>query len=216
MLRPCTHVTVPSSSSWDSGACGCWQAHGSPLTAVRRQHAHKNTQRVPVGALEVAAGVVGMLLAGLVGLTLGLTSALVAEAFVPSFGVLGIGGVIAFVIGATVLMDTDGIPGFELSLPLIIGLAIAGVGIAVLVARMAMRSFKHRITAGREAMIGWRAEVEDWAGLSGHVYVHGERWNATAAKPLQPGQKVRITAIDGLTLDVAADHNERPDGVTAL
>lgn len=161
-----------------------------------------------LAALPLNYAGAGLLLLGL--------ALLVAEAFVPSFGILGIGGVIAFVIGAMVLMDTDGIPGFELSLPLIIGLAIAGVGIAVLVARMAMRSFKHRITAGREAMIGRRAEVEDWAGMSGHVYVHGERWNATAATPLQPGQKVRITAIDGLTLDVAADHNERPVGGTVL
>jgi membrane-bound serine protease (ClpP class) len=140
---------------------------------------------------------------------------LISEAFVPSFGILGIGGVIAFVIGMAVLMDTEGIPGFEVSWPLIAGLALAGLGLGLMVARLAMGSFKHKVTAGQEAMLGARAEVADWAGLKGHVFVRGERWNATASAPLQTGQRVRIVAMDGLTLGVAADDNELPDGGTA-
>ena len=141
-------------------------------------------------------------------------SLLIAEAFLPSFGILGIGGVIAFVIGMTILMDTEGIPGFEVSWPLIAGLALAGLGLGVLVARLAMGSFKHKVTAGQEAMLGARAEVQDWSGLRGHVFVQGERWNAVASQPLQVGQRVMITAMDGLTLSVAADDNEH-GGITA-
>ena len=137
---------------------------------------------------------------------------LVAEAFVPSFGILGIGGIVAFVFGMTILMDTQGIPGFELSWPLIAGLAIASLGLAALVAQVAVRSFKHKVTAGQEAMLGARAEVVDWSGLSGHVFLRGERWNATADRALQAGQRVRIIAMDGLTLGVAADDNESPKG----
>lgn len=141
-------------------------------------------------------------------------SLLIAEAFLPSFGILGIGGVIAFVIGMTILMDTEGIPGFEVSWPLIAGLALAGLGLGVLVARLAMGSFKHKVTAGQEAMLGARAEVQDWSGLRGHVFLQGERWNAVASQPLQVGQRVMITAMDGLTLSVAADDNEH-GGITA-
>jgi membrane-bound serine protease (ClpP class) len=139
---------------------------------------------------------------------------LVAEAFMPSFGVLGIGGLAAFVIGVAILMDTDGVPGFEIYWPLIGGLALAGLGLGLLVARLAMGSFKHRVTAGQEAMLGARAEVTDWTDLRGHVFLHGERWNATSSLPLQAGQRVRIVAIDGLTLAVAPEENQ-PGGITA-
>ena len=156
---------------------------------------------LPLNYAGVALAILGMAL-------------LIAEAFVPSFGILGIGGMIAFVIGVGILMDTDGVPGFEIYWPLIGGLALAGLGIGLLVARLAMGSFKHRVTAGREAMIGARAEVVDWSGLSGHVFLLGERWNATASQPLQAGQRVRVVALDGLTLDVALEVNQ-PGGTTA-
>ncbi|MEO6270704.1 MAG: NfeD family protein, partial [Lautropia sp.] len=137
---------------------------------------------------------------------------LVAEAFVPSFGILGIGGIVAFVFGMTILMDTQGIPGFEVSWPLIAGLTIASLGLAALVAQVAVRSLRHKVTAGQETMLGARAEVVDWSGLSGHVFLRGERWNATADGALQAGQRVRIITMDGLTLRVAADDNESPKG----
>jgi membrane-bound serine protease (ClpP class) len=139
---------------------------------------------------------------------------LVAEAFVPSFGILGIGGLVAFVIGVALLMDTEGVPGFEIYWPLVGGLALAALGIGLLVARLAVGSFKHRVTAGQEAMLGARAEVVDWSGAAGHVFLLGERWNAIASQPLQPGQKVRVVAIDGLTLSVAPEENQ-PGGITA-
>ena len=139
---------------------------------------------------------------------------LVAEAFMPSFGVLGIGGLVAFVIGVAILMDTDGVPGFEIYWPLVGGLALAGLGLGLLVARLAMGSFKHRVTAGQEAMLGARAEVTDWAGLRGHVFLLGERWNATSSQALRAGQQVRIVAVDGLTLTVAPEENQ-PGGITA-
>jgi membrane-bound serine protease (ClpP class) len=137
---------------------------------------------------------------------------LVAEAFVPSFGILGFGGLLAFVIGVAILMDTEGVPGFEIYWPLIGGLALAALALGLLVARMAMGSFKHKVSTGREAMLGARAEVVDWAGLRGHVFLQGERWNATASQPLKPGQRVRIVALDGLTVAVTADEN--PTGGT--
>ena len=139
---------------------------------------------------------------------------LVAEAFMPSFGILGIGGVVAFVIGVAILMDTHGVPGFEVYWPLIGGLALAGVGLGLLVARVAVGTFKHRVATGQEAMVGARAEVIDWSGSRGHVFLRGERWNATASLPLQPGQRVRIVSLDGLTLGVVLEDNQ-PGGTSA-
>jgi membrane-bound serine protease (ClpP class) len=131
---------------------------------------------------------------------------LIAEAFVPSFGILGLGGLAAFAIGVALLMDTEGVPGFEIYWPLIGGLTLACLGLGLLVARLAMRSFKHQVRTGEEAMLGARAQVMDWTGLSGHVFLHGERWNAVASQPLVAGQRVRVVSLEGLTLGVAADN----------
>nr|MBA3479619.1 nodulation protein NfeD [Lautropia sp.] len=139
---------------------------------------------------------------------------LMAEAFVPSFGILGIGGLVAFVVGVTVLMDTQGVPGFEIYWPIIGGLALAAALVSLLVARLAMRSLRYKVTAGQEAMLGTRAEVMDWSGLRGHVFVHGERWNATASRSLEVGQRVKVVALDGLSLLVAVDDN-RNGGTSA-
>ncbi len=135
--------------------------------------------------------------AGLGLLLLGL-ALMIAEAFMPSFGVLGIGGIVAFVLGATLLIDTE-VPGFGIPLPLIAGAALTSAALLVVVGGMALRSRGSRVVSGREEMIGALGEVID---ADGWAYVHGERWHARSAQPLTPGQKVRVTAIDGLTLSV--------------
>ncbi len=68
---------------------------------------------------------------------------------------------------------------------------------------MAVKSRKRPVVTGIEEMIGMAGKVEDWSGTSGHVFVHGESWNAVSALPLSPGALVRVTRVDGLTLTVA-------------
>jgi membrane-bound serine protease (ClpP class) len=145
---------------------------------------------------------------GLILLGLGL---MIAEAFAPSFGILGIGGVIAFGLGATILIDTD-LPAFAISLPLIAALSLVSLGFMVLVLRMALRNRRFAVVTGREQMVGAPAEVQDWQGGEGHVFAHGERWRAVADAPLGPGDRVRIRAIDGLTLEVEADTTPKNQG----
>jgi membrane-bound serine protease (ClpP class) len=135
---------------------------------------------------------------------------MVAEAFVPSFGALGIGGVVAFVIGSVILMDTD-VPGYGVSLPLIASFALVSSALFAIVLVMALKARRRPVVSGREGLIGATAEVlKDFDG-EGLVHVHGENWSAHTEVPLQTGQKVRVIKLDGLTLwvePITAKHNE--------
>ena len=145
---------------------------------------------------------------GLMALGFGL---MVAEHFTPSLGILGIGGVVAFMLGATILIDTD-LPEFRVSWPLMGGLAMISLGFVLLVGRLAYSSFRTRVVSGAEQMIGIIGEVQDWNGTQGHVLAHGERWNARGSGPLQQGGRVRVVGIDGLTLDVAPAESAQDKG----
>ena len=141
--------------------------------------------------------------AGLALILLGIAF-MVAEAFTPTFGVLGIGGVIAFIIGAAMLIDTD-LPEYRLSWPVIIGAGVLTGGFVALATSFAVRAHRRKVATGREALIGSRAKVLDWSGSSGHVWVASERWNASGPEGLAAGHSVRVTGIDGLRLEVAPD-----------
>ncbi|MGH8112463.1 MAG: NfeD family protein [Rhodanobacteraceae bacterium] len=136
---------------------------------------------------------------------------IISEAFVPAYGVLGTGGVISFVIGSVILTHT-GVPGFGIAVPIVVGVAIAAAGILVGIVYMAMRSHRQRVVSGREEMVGAVAEVvADFEGR-GLVHVHGERWQAQSDIPLKRGQRVAVTAMRGLVLDVklAPQSKEKP------
>lgn len=126
---------------------------------------------------------------------------IVAETFVPAYGSLGIGGVIAFVIGSVVLMDTD-VPGYAISLPLLVGVSLAAALVAAGIAWLALRMRRRPVVSGREQMIGSVGEAVGAFAERGTVHVHGERWQALTDAPLRAGQAVRVVAIEGLTLRV--------------
>ena len=129
---------------------------------------------------------------------------LIAEAFLFSHGVLGIGGVVAFALGAAMLIDAD-TPDFRISWSLIVGLAITSAAFLLLVARTAMGARKRAVVSGVEEMVGARGVVQDWGGGKGHVFVHGERWSAVGQGEFAQGQPVRITRLSGLTVEVEGD-----------
>ncbi|WP_300541421.1 nodulation protein NfeD [Maricaulis sp.] len=162
-----------------------------------------------IGAICLLLGLYAMAVlpvtyAGVALILLGL-ALMIAEAFAPSFGILGIGGVASFVIGAAILIE-PGTPGFEISWPLIAGTSAAMAGLGLVIARVTLRSFRRPVSTGREEMIGAHGVTEpDWSGTRGHVFVHGERWRAVSRTPLVPGQPVRVTGVNGLTLTVAAE-----------
>jgi len=150
-----------------------------------------------LAALPVNIAGVGLIVLGL--------ALMVAEAFAPSFGVLGIGGVVAFVLGATILVE-PGIPGFEIAWQVVAVVTVTSIALTALIAHLAFSSHRRKIETGEHWMIGAKATVQDWdagkGGGQGHVFVHGERWQAVSGAPLEKGQQVRITGIDGLTVTV--------------
>ena len=143
--------------------------------------------------------------AGLALIALGVVL-MIAELFAPSFGALGIGGVIAFVIGSVILIDTD-VPGFSISLSLIFSMALAGGLLVFAILAVAIRARRAPVVTGREEMIGDIGEARTDIAETGSVWVHSELWNARAATPLQAGEKVRVLDMDGLTL-VVERYNE--------
>ena len=126
---------------------------------------------------------------------------MVGEAFQPSFGVLGIGGLTAFVIGSIILMDTD-VPGFGIDISVIVSFAIISVLVFVVVIGMAIKARRRPVVSGSEQLLGAEATVlADFDG-QGQVSIHSETWRALSGAPLRKGQQVKVSGIDGLTLRV--------------
>jgi len=138
---------------------------------------------------------------------------LVAEVFVPMSGALGVGGVLAFVIGAVILVDTD-VPGYGIPAPLIMTLAVISVLFVFIVVRMGVRARDRPVVSGQETLLGGSGEVlADFTG-EGWATIHGEIWQVRSAVPLTRGQPVRVTGIDGLTLDVEPQSTEPKGGAS--
>ncbi|MFZ8770718.1 nodulation protein NfeD [Vibrio harveyi] len=132
---------------------------------------------------------------------------MIAEAFNPSFGILGLGGVVAFVLGSIFLMDSD-IPGFQIALPLIIGIAIFSVGLIVITVGLLLKIRSKKATTGLETYPGKLAVVsDDFVDGTGLVQLDGALWQAKADAQLKQGDHVTVVTIKGLTLTVKpSDH----------
>ncbi len=131
---------------------------------------------------------------------------MVAEAFIPSFGVLGLGGVAAFVTGAVILFDTD-VPGYGIPLALIGTLAALSALLLFAIVSMALKARRQRLVSGDAELVGslapvTRIETNDPA--CGWVQLQGEHWQVVSPSPLHLGQQVRVVARRGLQLDVTA------------
>ena len=140
--------------------------------------------------------------AGVLLLAIG-ASLMLAEAFVPSFGALGVGGIIAFIAGGIFLMDTEA-PGFGIPLTLIIGLGLTSVVVLFALGSLAARSAQRPVVSGGEEMIGAVGTIIGPTGDGGWwLTVHGENWRAHSETPLNPGDRVKVDRLDGLTVDVS-------------
>jgi membrane-bound serine protease (ClpP class) len=126
---------------------------------------------------------------------------IVAESFVPAFGSLGLGGVIAFVIGSIMLLDSE-VPGFGIAAELIGAMAFLGALVLVAIVYFAMRARRQPQVSGDLAMLHEPAEAIEPFEREGMVRVRGELWRATSSQPVRAGERLKIVRIDGLTLQV--------------
>jgi membrane-bound serine protease (ClpP class) len=152
--------------------------------------------------------------AGLALIALGI-ALMVAELFVPSFGALGIGGIVALAIGSVILVDTE-VPGYGIPWTLIAGITATTAAFIAVVGGLALRSQRRPVVSGREELVGSPGEVVKVEGREAWAHVHGELWKVASEAPLAPGQRVRVVSVDGLELNVvpetAAAHPEPAAG----
>ncbi len=126
---------------------------------------------------------------------------IVAESFVPSFGALGIGGIVSFVMGSVMLLDS-GTPGFSIAWQLIGGMGLAGALVLLAIVSFAVRARRRPVVSGAEGLLRESAEAVEAFEREGLVRAHGEIWRATSVAPVREGQRLRIVAVKGLRLEV--------------
>lgn len=146
-----------------------------------------------VQALPVNYAGLALILVGLALMT--------AEAFAPSFGALGLGGIAAFVFGAILMFDSD-IPGFGVSVSFVIGMAIASALFIIWTISYLLRLRKRGAVSGAESIVGGiGTAIEAFEG-EGRVWLEGEAWHAYSKVPIEKDQQVEVIAMDGLVLQV--------------
>jgi membrane-bound serine protease (ClpP class) len=132
----------------------------------------------------------------LVGLAL-----MTAEAFAPSFGALGLGGVAAFIFGAIMMFDS-GVPGFGISPAFVTGLAVVAALLIIWMVTYVLRLRKRGAVSGRASIIGGHGiAMDDFTG-KGKVWLEGEAWSAHSTVPIKKDQAIVVLSLDGLTLEV--------------
>ena len=148
-------------------------------------------QMLPVNYVGLALILLGMAL-------------LAAELFAPGFGVLGAGGLVALVAGGILLFDRD-LPGFAVSVALVVGLSAGAAAVVLFGGSLAMRARARPVVSGLQAMVGAHGTVAEVEAGEGWAIVEGERWRIADPAGLQPGQRVRVTAVSGLVVQVRPD-----------
>lgn len=140
--------------------------------------------------------------AGLALLVLGM-ALMVAEAFAPGFGILGLGGVVAFVLGSAFLFDPSGADiDFRVAWPVVLSATLTSAVLLAGVLGLLMRVRQKPVVSGSEEMIGLEGRVLSWSGEEGRIHIHGETWTARASQPLSRGARVQVQQRRGLTLIV--------------
>ncbi|MDP3842283.1 MAG: nodulation protein NfeD [Oxalobacteraceae bacterium] len=144
--------------------------------------------------------------AGLALILLGMAF-MVAEAFMPSFGVLGLGGIAAFVAGALILIDTE-LPGFGIPVTLIAAIAVVSALLLAAMVGVVLKTRRRAVVSGPADLIGSIAEVQQATQHEGWARLRGETWRVVSDAPLQAAQKVRVVARNGLVLQVVPVVND--------
>jgi len=134
---------------------------------------------------------------------------MVMEAFVPSFGAFGIGGIIAFIVGSVLLMDTD-VPGYTIAWPIILSIAAVTAAFVLMIVNMALRARFRPVVSGSEELSDSVGEVVK--GSDGRrMRLRGEIWQISSEVELEDGQSVRVVGRNGLILQVEPHTTQKGD-----
>lgn len=126
---------------------------------------------------------------------------MVAEALAPSFGVLGIGGIVALIIGSVILFDSPH-PQFQLAIPVIAAVAVCSAAFTFFIVGLLVQNRRNPLVSGTTTLLGRIAQIEHFEQRQPMVHLEGEWWQVHAAQPLQVGDWVQVHNIDGLVLQV--------------
>lgn len=132
---------------------------------------------------------------------------MIVELTLPSFGLIGFSGIVAFALGSIFLIDT-GVPGYGVSKSLVGMLSVVTSSLLMMFLIWLRRLHSMPVLTGPEDMLNSVATVISWEDDAGRVRLRGTSWAARSDTALSRGQKVRVTAIDGLTVDVEPDSEE--------
>ncbi len=130
---------------------------------------------------------------------------LIAEAFLPTFGVLGVGGIASFCIGAVLLIDNDA-PGFGVPLWLIGVLAVVSAAFILVVGGIAAKTRRRPLAVGVSTLVGATGELVEFADGEGWAQIHGDYWKVRGPAALRPGRRIRVTRVQGPALHVTDDN----------
>ena len=134
---------------------------------------------------------------------------IVAESFVPSFGALGVGGIVAFIFGSIMMFDS-GIPGFGISITFVVSFAVISGALLLWMVSYVVKLRRRGAVTGVEMILGDSGTaMESFAG-AGRVWLEGAPWAAVSKVPIEKDQEVVVTAIDGLTLEVEPASASKP------
>jgi membrane-bound serine protease (ClpP class) len=125
----------------------------------------------------------------------------IAEIKVVSHGVLTLGGLAAMILGSVMLIDSP-LPDMRIPLTTIIFTALAVAAFFMFVVGAGVRALWSKTTTGREGLVGEVGVVRSPLAPRGQIFLRGELWNAESEIPVEAGESVRVTQIDGLTLRV--------------
>jgi membrane-bound serine protease (ClpP class) len=138
--------------------------------------------------------------AGLAFIILGI-ALIVAEAMVPSFGIFGFGGIVAFIIGSIILIDTE-VGAFQIGIPVVVATGLVSLGFIFITISLAMKIRKKDVVTGIQAMIGMVGVAMDEFEVEGTVKIQGEIWNASSESPVSQGEKIKVVDVSGMRLKV--------------
>jgi membrane-bound serine protease (ClpP class) len=164
-----------------------------------------------VGAICLTLALFGLQMlpvnyAGLALILLGVAF-LIAEAFLPSFGVLGLGGIAAFAFGAVLLIDNDA-PGFGVPLWMVALSSAVSALFIIVVAGMAAKARHRPVVSGVTTLVGTTGELVEFADGEGWAQIQGDYWRVTGSGDLYAGRRVRVSGVRGSALQVAPEGQE--------